>query len=531
VTENLYGENSPEYASVQEAWKAVGLNDSYDPTETQDGLDLSMQVLGVQSSEIQTCIVDEFYPIEITVTNTGTVEYTPAMNGVITISASGLDQIDFVLENPIAVGESMDILIDDYVYFGSAFETNISTYLALNDDINFNNDFAGVYVSNSTQTAFDAIFYMFPSDESCSLQEIYFQYWILNESCASLPAQSDASISLYDDKGTLLGEESFKTDTEIGSGDLLTGIFILGTENIGDAVNYTARLELENDTNSENNVSLGFIAEPNQPSQMQFLNTFTDESDLNNNISRITTSNFDPIVTYEGENYLSTSGDPFAFENYCSDPFILFDIDGTDNQVTTRLDLCLDLSNISGAALKFDLVQFRDNVPFYPELITSICKLTIQSDQNGTYEDYLYDLEEGVIQNFLYPLADDFVGGISFQFFNRSGREILADFFKGDVILLDNLEITSIVDSEDIPDKNVSARIFPNPTSDILNLRLKKAADSYSIVNAQGQVIKRGILTELDAQIDLLAISSGYYILNLHYTDQDQETIPFVHIK
>jgi len=62
--------------AVQQAWKAVGLNDSY-VVGQPDALDLEILILGEQGSEQYTCIQSGFFTFEITVNNLATMDYIP----------------------------------------------------------------------------------------------------------------------------------------------------------------------------------------------------------------------------------------------------------------------------------------------------------------------------------------------------------------------------------------------------------------------------------------------------------------------
>jgi len=56
--------------------------------------------------------------------------------------------------------------------------------------------------------------------------------------------------------------------------------------------------------------------------------------------------------------------------------------------------------------------------------------------------------------------------------------------------------------------------IFPNPTSDIINLEGDSIKEStFSIVNIAGFVVKKGIITS--KQIHIVTLTSGMYILTI----------------
>ncbi len=531
VTRNLFGAGSTEYASVEQAWKAVGLNDSYDPdgSEGSEGLDLNAQVFSNSGIELFTCLTNEFLPVEISVINTGTIDYIPSMNGELEINISNEDVFVYPLDTSLAVGDTLDITFSDIIYFEGQDIVGVSVVLKLQDDINSLNNDAYAYIENSDKTELDLSFFLLSYEESCSSQDLLYTYYIINESCTALASNSNYLITIYDDNNIPIHLENYVTDREIAQFGFLSDVLHLNKEMIGSNIPITAVLELEEDMFLDNNSSSGFISTPTQTNKQQFLNSFSDESDLTNHINFTSLSSADALTLYQGESYLSTTGSESGSDNYCSDPFILFYEDLSWDNVNARLDLCLNLEDLSGPILKFDLVQFREQDLTYPDLLTSICKLTIKSEDD-TFEDFFYELEEGELYNYAYPLPNGFRGEISFQFFNRNGKALASEFFEGDVILMDNLEISGIVATDDDPKQKSYASIFPNPVEETLHLKLGKKATAYSITNAQGIIIKRGNLAELNSAIDIGTFASGYYILNLEYSDRDREAIPFIHL-
>ena len=63
---------------------------------------------------------------------------------------------------------------------------------------------------------------------------------------------------------------------------------------------------------------------------------------------------------------------------------------------------------------------------------------------------------------------------------------------------------------------NLSARIFPNPARNTLQVILGESdteSIQYSIVNIQGKIKKKGVLSS--ASIDVLELINGIYVLQL----------------
>ena len=65
------------------------------------------------------------------------------------------------------------------------------------------------------------------------------------------------------------------------------------------------------------------------------------------------------------------------------------------------------------------------------------------------------------------------------------------------------------------PDFEVT--IFPNPTSDILNIKSSAYQDiSYSLYDAQGKLVLKNVLSETVTQIQLNQLAPGAYSLSIH---------------
>ncbi len=77
-----------------------------------------------------------------------------------------------------------------------------------------------------------------------------------------------------------------------------------------------------------------------------------------------------------------------------------------------------------------------------------------------------------------------------------------------------------------------SVYIYPNPTSDILNIIAEnklETPDSYTIINSLGQIIKsKKIKTEDDLHVNVSSLSQGMYFLKLSKNQSETTTIQFI---
>lgn len=531
VAENIFGENSNEFVAVQEAWKAVGLNDSYNINNEQTmGLDLAIQLFSNQFSDILTCVVDDFVDLEILVINRGSVDFIESFNGSIKIENWSSGEYNYLLNAPILKGDTLRITLSDYLFIESnSVGEVVSAYLKLEDDARLSNNDSNVYINNTPQLGLDVNLDLKILSKTCVKDGIHFQYSLRNESCEILPKNTEYSIEFYDEKDALIYTINSSTVQDLTPYEALSANILFTNDILDGTGKITAILNLSGDMNEANNLADRTFNATIQFNNQQFLASFSSGSDIVNNIN-YSTSGTANIVEYNGEKFYGTTGSDFNLDSYCYDPLIFFYEKPSIGGLVASIELCLDLKEIVNPALKFDLVQFRDIVPAHPDLLTSICKLSFISE-NDFFEELFYDLEEGEIYNYTYPLANNFKGEILFQFYNRNERTIKSEYFEGDVFLLDNLEITGLVPSNELSELKSSATLFPNPVENTLNLKLSKTATNYSIMNAQGIKIKSAELRDLNSKIDLTTFSSGYYILHLEYSDNDRKAIPFIHLE
>ena len=120
------------------------------------------------------------------------------------------------------------------------------------------------------------------------------------------------------------------------------------------------------------------------------------------------------------------------------------------------------------------------------------------------------------------PLTADGSGYLSYSFSDndKNSLQTVSMFANGDtltkqVIVLENT--TTSVDG--IVESNIDVSIFPNPIANILNINLN---DSYfdgltvNVLDISGRVVINQVIYD-NTSIDVSALNSGIYILNLNY--------------
>lgn len=76
-------------------------------------------------------------------------------------------------------------------------------------------------------------------------------------------------------------------------------------------------------------------------------------------------------------------------------------------------------------------------------------------------------------------------------------------------------------------------QVFPNPTANLINIRLHTAQPNarYTLYNAMGQQIATGVLELYETQLDMTAFAAGAYWLTLFDKNNQQESFQIQKIK
>ncbi len=80
--------------------------------------------------------------------------------------------------------------------------------------------------------------------------------------------------------------------------------------------------------------------------------------------------------------------------------------------------------------------------------------------------------------------------------------------------------ISAVVSVNCIATDNPALRIYPNPVYDVMQVQGVTGKMNYSLINITGQVIKRGLLTQTLNTVDVSAVPSGLYYLQVEGNDQ-----------
>lgn len=143
------------------------------------------------------------------------------------------------------------------------------------------------------------------------------------------------------------------------------------------------------------------------------------------------------------------------------------------------------------------------------------------------YGDRLVVTDNGTSEIIIYNITNNFseVGRLKVSYTSSpnlmgikvgpDGKLYFADKINKKVYMIENSAVLPLA-IEDVKDAGAIASIFPNPLTNELSIRLKDIGDAeISISNLLGEAVYKGTLTNSNSVIDLSAIKSGIYFLQI----------------
>ncbi len=498
----LYGDQSSQYQSIKEAWKAVGL-----PFIEQPGpiVDLGLEIIDPYSF---TCAEDQYYPLTIIIHNRGNTIVNKSEELVLT--SFNLDPKQIYLSNNLAPGESEKIEVKDWLNiaeFGLIFEDITLEFL---EDQYLGNNSQFIYIQQFESENNDLKLAGFAAiKETCFSNTYKLNIALENVSCQFFPPDQPIKITLSSN-GTVLKTLDLLMESFLFPGDTKLFNEEVVLQNFVDIID--VKFETALDVNSDNNKFTTSLT--NLPvSSAPFLYGFDDDSFENS----FDVSYSLDYTTYQNEDYLvaTSSGSsavpcPKIKDNFVYDSF---------SESTSYIQTCLDLSSFESTELSFDMIQFRSgtldnyNDPSLSAM-TSVLKYELIGE-NGKEEKYFFNLPIGQKNNQKISIPEGFKGLVRLGFYNNFGLGYFSSIITNriDAILLDNLKLEQISSLDDIRFGESVLKIIPNPASDLIILNDLPLNSAYIITSANGSVVQEGVVT--NDHFDISFLPSGYYLLQI----------------
>lgn len=513
IAEEIFGEGSLEALDVQEAWKAVGI--------------IASEIEGILSLDINvdvrfnvTCLNNEFFDFEFSISNIGDLPYLTSMEGVVELmffdENNDVKSKMLSLDDEILPGESISFSVPDLVFLKADGFTYLDIYLYANNAdftdalfllfLNTANERNDLSISNSNANL-DPL-------SNCFGAESEFSVSVTNASCNTISAGTAFDLSFYDEDDELILNRSYQLPIDLLSSSSYSVPDILDLSAIESEF---IKIELDYiiDVNNENN-SIIINVPKTKSINSQFLETFDSEIFENINVN-IGSSNgaIEFSHPYQNENYIAVTGsDIISDDSFCPNPEDYF-----ENEKVT-LQACISTENLQNPILSFDLVQFRNEAAIeFSELrdFANIVKVTWTDGQND-FEDFIFGQAEGELVNHEYDLPENANGIASIEFSLNTGNHDFNDLLSSDISLLDNFSISGVLTS--VSETNTPQfEINPNPTTGIISLKYTEIPDALVVRNITGQEVLRLSKFVNLQELDIRHLPQGIYPVTLIYGD------------
>ena len=511
ATEDIFGANSSEAQQVSEAWKAVGL--PY--VQAGDNLDLSLSFAELFAF---TCGLDEYYELQVTISNVGSQAYLPSMNGHFEIQGEyAVELLDSILP-----GESVLFLIDDYLLldFQGAVGLDAELFLPIDANVSNNTDFT--FIENGSVFGGDlAMLFGRVAQRSCETEETELDFFLSNRSCNPIAAGTVITLTVTDTLNEVSWEEAYTLEAELPA-DGNRRVTRTVELPIGKYLELIVSANYSGDPNSDNNMT-NLFSQPILTLSPEYFTSVDDQSFD----SLLIDGSFYEILEYGGNSYFASSSySSNSSLDLCPTPEGI--IEG--NFSSTSLSACLDFSQQEVPTVSFDLIQFRtpEGIDF-PELydFSALARMSWESpDESG--EEYFYGQIEEALMHYEVDLPSGFKGKLTFDFTSRNGNIFDSDYLSYDANLFDNLSISETLVSSNQPAQPNALKLYPNPGSEVFFIEHASVPEKVWLISSQGRLIQNFPPSGLWQKLDLSSLADGYYFVKVIYENAGVVVSPLV---
>ncbi len=513
AAEEFFGGDQDIIDNLTEAWKAVGLLRDPIGGGNDDVFDLTI----ASETETVTCDWEEFATVVLNISNVGDLPYLAVNEGSVVIrnNQTGLVE-DYLLTEDILPGESYELIVDDLIVRNSNFDIYVYQ-LFVDDESNGNED---TDIFRTTEFGENNVsFFTAPTAGECFATERELDMAIINESCTMLPAGTQMILRIINESdGSTAYNEILSTPNDLGRNGSWT--FTRSFE-VLESSDFEAILTFIGDQDPDDNTDF-FRVSVRETIDDEYFNGFDSQANLSDKIEVSAIGFGDNLYRHLGDTrfmatgFFDEAGGPLCFQ---PEDNWNFDAGNIFGAVSAEISTCLDLEDMPGPKVVFDLIQYRNDFSDFAAEESSSMRV-VWENQGVEVEQVIQGQEEGESENYTIPLPANYKGPLSLQFLTHTGTdENAANFLTLDVLLMNNLVIfndgVNTLDEDDLKQLNV----YPNPTSDELFLESSEVIDSYTIFDLNGKLLlNKTNQNERLITIDLEGFESGFY--NLVVQDQ-----------
>jgi Zn-dependent metalloprotease len=511
--ETLFGKNSPQYTSIVEAWKAVGLPYIGIPIENYDDLVLTAKIKDDANNSI-TCYQGAFPVINIFLANKGTIFYPAGTLFNVNFIRNGVTVVKSVsLPSDLAPDSTRVIRVLDYEWVDKTEYFSIEMNLLHNDHVQSNNRFF-LYFQNFNTTGVDLqISGISHQEVKCFSNEIAFVVRVRNNSCFTSVQGAKMQLDVKDlDLGQTL---SFEHTSSLALAPRQETVITARLPYNWASLNFAYKINADFDVITTNNESQYTVNEKGIVNGLKKFTFNNEDFDLDFKHNS-THSRF----LFENEHYFRTKTNFSSSNSPCLDEADNFKNINAGVAQFTVAETCLDVSSFNQPGLRFDMRQFRsDFYSAFPELEgnSTILKIEFLSDQGNYLPEPIKNQDVGAAVPYIFPIPKGFKGIFKIVAFTSRHDGTAAINGKSDVILLDNVEIFDIVsvnEEQFIPELTV----VPNPADDYARIQAGGLEmQEVRLVDISGKVLKEYRLGTGTREMYLptLSLSSGSYIIEV----------------
>ena len=507
AAEEFYAGDPDMLLNIQEAWKAVGLPAENIPT---DGFDLTINGTGFP---IRTCDWGGYFPLNFTVTNTGTVLYS-GLDSLEVLVKNNSDEARIPLTTDILPGESMTFAADSFLIIDNNFI--FVEYLLDFDDAELENN-SSFDLIQAAEFAENNISVLARSPAAACFAETFdIAVSVTNESCTTLPIGTVMNLEITDENNSVILLDSIVLLVDLTPGRSQVYKKEIAVD-ASEEMLYRVNVNFDDDNDTSNN-NAAFLLKHLDTITEGYFNGFDSEDDLNAELFIQTKSSLFNLGIITSQNLSNsafyTTGDiEFATGPLCPDSEKNWDYDlETASPLSATLKTCLDLESMETPMLTFDLTQYRNDAMEFASAESSSTQLVLTGENSEESYIYIQPEAENITQTIQLP--PNFKGTLDMKFLTQTGSDIENDL-TFDAILMDNFIITESVSTNDSAEEEAALEVYPNPAGDLLFISCSEEIQSYHIFDIAGKLITSMIETNNLSTVDLRKIESGYYLLKV----------------
>ncbi len=466
-TIDLFGEQSEEMASVEEAWKAVGLD-----RQIKTHNNLKLTILDIprynQFFPIPICDLDKDFALKYEIRNAGiTVDKGSELNVIFeTASGTEISSHKITLNDDLTFNKTL-IIQDSVKLTKTLFNTgwlNLIVKLDREDAILSDNE-GRILISNNKPHPKLSI--SIPNSQSYLCDQDYaIKTRIANYGCT--PVLKGQKIELVIDNHKETITSIYEIPKDLNTNDVFDFELEKLPKDFG-PFNLEMRYDIDGETNinKTNYLGAGAIIEFPKEKVLDFEdNDFLTFLKLRGK-NRIQQSNQSRVFGFVGIRRYFVS-------NSCADVNDFF-----ISQSLSEMSFCVNASTMDEPTLSFDLQFIGNNFTSaeydFPQELYTMVRVKIGDE----IFPVIYDQELGKMINYRYDFPPNFVGQVSFQAFVLGNNK--TNLLDNNWVLFDNIRVFDKKDVATNDIENNTFNIYPNPATDMLTIIPKDRNANYEI--------------------------------------------------